>query len=75
MNHKGMLLPIMPNEESHLKEAANSIKKAYEWIKDIRGQGTMLNETVPSKLFQIAQFQNQALEKLLLAIENLENRS
>ena len=59
----------MPNEE----DSAALLKKADEWIKSVRGWTNALSDeqtrNVVGKLFKIIEFQNQALKKLSLAIE------
>jgi hypothetical protein len=66
----------MPNK--HLEEAAALIKKADQWIKDVRGYANAIQDqgvrNPVVKLFTIVEFQNQALEKLRLAIETKDTK-
>jgi len=63
--------------ESQLKEADSLIKKANEWIKDVRPHANSIQDSTTRnpvvKLFTIIEFQNQALEKLRDAIEEISN--
>jgi hypothetical protein len=56
----------MPNEESDLKEAADSIKKANEFIKGNRPFANSLPDGIKNpvvKLYQIARISKQSLGK------------
>jgi predicted house-cleaning noncanonical NTP pyrophosphatase (MazG superfamily) len=63
--------------ESQLKEADSLIKKADKWIKDVRPHANSIQDATTKnpvvKLFTIIEFQNQALEKLREAIEEISN--
>jgi hypothetical protein len=55
----------MPNEKSYLEEATALIAKANQFIKNTRG---LPDAARIGKLYHIVEFQNQALEKLRLAV-------